>query len=151
MEEIQQPKTKEEQRRLVKRFQQPTNEEQSQISMSTHVHTSNYTLLIGCLTMNEPHPQEHYCMHYSLRAKIILEDFNLVVLTPTAKLPDLIPHQIFQLCSILAPHFLATHTHCTSIAKNSVANLSTDIVMCTHLRVPCKATLQLHIYQLVYQ
>ena len=32
--------------------------------------------------------------------KIILEGFNLAVPTPTSKLPNLIPHQIFQLYSI---------------------------------------------------
>ena len=51
--------------------------------------------------------QECYCMHYIIthyrRAKIILVDFNLAVSTPTAKLPNLIPCQIFWLC-ILKHH-----------------------------------------------
>ena len=36
-----------------------------------------------------------------LQAKIILVDFNLAVSTQTAKLPNLIPHQIFRLYSML--------------------------------------------------
>ena len=45
--------------------------------------------------------------HYMLQAKIILVDFNLVVSTLTAKLPNLIPRQIFQLygtCILLLCH-----------------------------------------------
>ena len=39
----------------------------------------------------------HSLRHYALQAKIILADFNLAVSTPTAKLPNLNPCQIFQL------------------------------------------------------
>ena len=39
----------------------------------------------------------HALRHYTLRAKIILADLNLAVSIPTAKLPNLISHQIFQL------------------------------------------------------
>ena len=38
--------------------------------------------------------------HYMLWMKIILVDFNLAVSTPTAKPPNLIPHQIFRLYGI---------------------------------------------------
>ena len=37
-------------------------------------------------------------MHYDC---VYMHRFNLVVSTPTAKLPNLIPHQIFQLCGKL--------------------------------------------------
>ena len=39
----------------------------------------------------------HALHHYTLWAKIILGDFNLAVSTQVAKLPNLIPCQIFQL------------------------------------------------------
>ena len=39
----------------------------------------------------------HALHHYVLRAKIMLVDFNLAVSTPTAKPPNLILCQIFQL------------------------------------------------------
>ena len=39
----------------------------------------------------------HALRHYTLWAQIILADFNLVVSTQTAKPPNLIPRQIFQL------------------------------------------------------
>ena len=39
----------------------------------------------------------HALHYYTLRAKIIVADFNLAVSTPTAKLPNLILHQVFQL------------------------------------------------------
>ena len=42
----------------------------------------------------------HALRHYMLQAKIMLADFNLAVSTQTAKLPNLIPHQIFQLYGI---------------------------------------------------
>ena len=40
-------------------------------------------------------PELLHAKHYVLWAKIILADFNLVVSTPTAKLPNLVPCQIF--------------------------------------------------------
>ena len=43
----------------------------------------------------------HTLHHYALRPKIILVDFNLAVLTPTIKMPNLIPHQIFWLYGML--------------------------------------------------
>ena len=39
----------------------------------------------------------HALHHYALQAKIILVNFNLAVSTPTAKPPNLIPHQLFRL------------------------------------------------------
>ena len=39
----------------------------------------------------------HALHHYALQAKIILADFNLAVSTPTAKPPNLIPHQLLWL------------------------------------------------------
>ena len=39
----------------------------------------------------------------TLRAKIILADFNLVVSTQTDKPPNLVPHQIFWLYGKLLP------------------------------------------------
>ena len=42
----------------------------------------------------------HALHHYALRAKVILADFDLAVLTPTAKPPNLIPCQIFRLYGI---------------------------------------------------
>ena len=49
----------------------------------------------GCRV--EPRALLHALCHYTLRAKIILADFNLAVSTQTAKLPNLIPRQIFRL------------------------------------------------------
>ena len=47
----------------------------------------------GC----EPRVLLHELRHYALRVKIILADFNLAVSIQTAKLPNLISRQIFQL------------------------------------------------------
>ena len=38
----------------------------------------------------------HALHHYALQAKILV-DFNLAVSTPTAKPPNLFPHQLFRL------------------------------------------------------
>ena len=53
----------------------------------------------------------HPLCHYASRAKIILADFDLVVLTPTTKPPNLIPSQIFQLYSIQGLGWWSKHTH----------------------------------------
>ena len=55
----------------------------------------------------------HGLRHYVLRAKTVLADFNLVdfnlaVSSPTAKLPNLIPHQIFWL-------YGSVYVVCTSV------------------------------------
>ena len=49
----------------------------------------------------KPRALLHALRHYALWAEIILADFNLVVSTPTAKPPNLIPRQIFRLYGIL--------------------------------------------------
>ena len=45
----------------------------------------------------EPRALLHALRHYALRTKITLADFNLAVSTPTTKLPNLIPRQLFRL------------------------------------------------------
>ena len=60
--------------------------------------------------------QERYSMYYVLRiagaANIILADFNLAVSTPTAKLPNLNPHQIFRLYGIFSVPLATVYLIC---------------------------------------
>ena len=67
-----------------------------------------YSLRGGALGTVEPRALLYALRISTLRAKVILVDFNLAVLTHTAKPPNLIPHQIFQLygtCTLLLCHF----------------------------------------------
>ena len=66
-----------------------------------------YSLRGGAPGTVEPRVLLRALRHYTLRAKAMLVDFNLAVLTHTAKPSNLIPHQIFQLygtCTLLPCH-----------------------------------------------
>ena len=61
----------------------------------------------------EPRVLLHESCHYVLRMKIILADFNLAVSIQTAKLPNLIPRQIFQLYDTSLTNHNTIETGCS--------------------------------------
>ena len=54
--------------------------------------------------------------------KIIFTGFDLVISTPTAKLPNLIPSQIFRLYGISFSIETHTHTHTLTQAQHGLCN-----------------------------
>ena len=49
----------------------------------------------------------HALCHYMLQIKMILEDFNLAVSSPTAKPPNLTSRQIFQLYGMTSKSWIS--------------------------------------------
>ena len=76
----------------------------------------------------------YYVLHIAGAANKILADFNLAVSTPTAKLPNLNPRQIFRLYGIKFVNFACEYRQlCTKSIYRRSGNFSVAKFLCFNI------------------